>query len=125
MRASSHSAVERVGDVVVVADVRAVAAVLVPPEPPARAQRVAAVRDLADHARRRSPIARRALPVKSMSLRTYARASAPIAGAASAFSPRQRAGEDLDFGARTTAGRGRRRAAPASRAGCARRNGSR
>ena len=34
-------------------------------------------------------VARRALPVKSMSLRTYACASAPIAGAASAFSPRQ------------------------------------
>jgi len=34
------------------------------------------------------PSARRALPVKSMSLWTYARASAPMAGADSAFKPR-------------------------------------
>ena len=43
-------AIERVRHVVVIADVRAVAAMLVPPHPPARPERVAAVRDLADHA---------------------------------------------------------------------------
>src|SRR6185295_3267318 len=42
--------VERIGDVVVVADIRAVAAELVPPDAPARHQRIASVGNIADHA---------------------------------------------------------------------------
>src|SRR6185369_6799455 len=41
--------VERIGDVVVIADVRPVGAMLVPPDPPARAERIASVRHLPDH----------------------------------------------------------------------------